>query len=527
MILSTELNDLERWREIELPGHHHTEKAIHGILRNDSRRNVLNCALTENTARNLSGFELPKGFGLEECLRAAACGILPEGLRDWKYDPKIRVDGLAPWFLALPIQSKELRNLPWFQHASPTRYLAANARHIRYNYDFWQQLKPRTLRGVHTTLILGLPQIGFALTPHIQLEKSFLFLGALARGLCASQLFPARYLFPDGALGQMASAPAPIFADLVPATGGYFWPMVEEEPDPWRVLGRFDRTDRNYGYPFSYARDPQADVVLQNVSPGAMLLPNGSRVQARLSESLAYATLDPELGIELKLDRDRFEFRNGLLRGAVTHDGLPFQLPVQMQCLVYAVVLSTWEMELDEPGNLSSYRLRTRHAAIRGFNFYQRVEPWYSNFLRLVNDVVGHPDFKEYPMSTHLTDSWLGGNLHLANRLTESERALGPVLMRHIYHQQLDWQLGMINLMNHVKFRSRLLNGVLRAKTGREIEAELEGDGMIFHQMQQHFLRFDSHQFDRPSKPASLWPDHNPDWAQLDEHARDVTLPKM
>ena len=95
-------------------------------------------------------------------------------------------------------------------------------------------------------------------------------------------------------------------------------------------------------------------------------------------------------------------------RGTVTHDGLPFQLPVEMQCMVYAIVLTHWEMTLDKPGDLTSYALRTKHAAIRGFNYYQRVEPYYSNFMRLIEELSRNPDFRTYPLGTHLTLQLVG-----------------------------------------------------------------------------------------------------------------------
>jgi hypothetical protein len=44
-------------------------------------------------------------------------------------------------------------------------------------------------------------------------------------------------------------------------------------------------------------------------------------------------------------------------------------------------------MEMDHPGDLTPYNLRTQHAAIRGYNFYQRQEPCFSNFMPLVEYV--------------------------------------------------------------------------------------------------------------------------------------------
>jgi hypothetical protein len=132
----------------------------------------------------------------------------------------------------LPAEHASLLHVPWLQSPSQATWLGINARHLRYHHQLWQDLKPKTLQGVNTTLIVGLPQIGFALAPHIQLEKVFLFLGSLARGLGPVQLFPARYIYPDAQLGGLADVPAPIFADILPATGGFAYPCVDCEPDP-------------------------------------------------------------------------------------------------------------------------------------------------------------------------------------------------------------------------------------------------------------------------------------------------------
>jgi hypothetical protein len=514
-----------QWQHLANPGQEHTTSAIEPLLAGGMAPRVLNCATTPATALNLTEFSLPDGLTVKDCLHAAGSGLIPECLRNWDYAPRIRAVNQPAYFRMLPAKYKTLRGLPWFENTSPAAGLGINARHIRHHHDLWQQLKPKTLRGVHTTLVLAMPQIGYALAPHIQLEKSFLNFGALGRGMCAAQLFPARYLFPDACLGSLADAPAPIFADLLPATCGYAWPCVDSEPDPWRVLTHYEGSNRYYGYPFHQAND-RHDVTITDAETGAMLLPNGSRVQARSSVSQIFATLDPHLGRQLKLNQEDFERETGLLRGTVTHDGLPFQLPVAMQCLVYAVIVGAWQMDLDRPGDLTSYALHTRHAAIRGFNFYQRMEPYYSNFMRLVTAVAGHPDFRAYPMATHLTDSWLGGNVRVANRQTKSELDFGPQFMRSLYRQQLDWQVGVTNLMNHLSFRTSGNGHGRRSLAGREIERKLNPEGLIFHQMQRN-LRFDSHLFDRPAKKASLWPNHHPGWQQMDCHRCSVTLPKL
>ena len=154
-------------------------------------------------------------------MEAAVTGNFPEALRHWKYVPKIRSEPQLPQMAAIPQEHASLIRGPWFQSPSQAAWLGINARHLRCHYQLWQEIRPKVLQGLHTTLILGLPQIGFALTPHIQMEKTFLFLGSLGRGLCPVQLFPARYIYPDAQLGEFADTPAPIFADILPLTGGF------------------------------------------------------------------------------------------------------------------------------------------------------------------------------------------------------------------------------------------------------------------------------------------------------------------
>jgi len=517
----------ESWDSIALPGGEHTEGAFSKFLQVfGKQRNVLNCAIPLTRAKTFTDMQLPVGLDIKACIAASVTGNFPGALRDWKYQPIIRAEPQLPQMVPLPPEHASLIKVPWLQSPSQATWLGLNARHLRYHHQLWQDIKPKALQGVNTTLILGLPQIGFSLAPHIQLEKVFLFLGSLARGLGPVQLFPARYLYPDAQLGELADAPAPIFADILPLTGGFAYPTVDCEPDPWRVLARYGNGDRFYGYPFRQATDSVEDFTLQGYENGTMLLPDGQRVAARQSESYVYATLDPKLKGEMMLDRDGFEEATCLLRGAVTHDGLPYQLPVEMQPLVLAVVLTHWRMELDKPGDLSSYTLATEHAAIRGFNYFQRVEPFYTNFMRLIQELSKDPSFKTYPLSTHLTHSWLGGNLRLANQLSQSEADLGPELVRSYYHQQLDWQTGVVNLMNHVAFRTKSERARLVSVTGREIEQQLGLEGLAMHQMHR-LLRFDSHLFPRPLKRVSYWPNFHPGWTDLDQKFTTESLPRL
>ena len=274
--------------------------------------------------------------------------------------------------------------------------------------------------------------------------------------------------YPDANLGEFANTPAPIFADILPLTGGSAYPVVDCEPDPWRMLARFGNGDRFYGYPFRQAKDSVEDFTLQDYANGAMLLPNGKKVTARASESYVYATLDPKLKDDLMMARQEFESANCLLRAARHPRWIAFSAARGVQPLVYGIMLTHWRMELDKPGDLNSYRLQTAHAAIRGFNYFQKVEPCYTNFMRLIEELAKNPDFQVYPLSTHLTNSWLGGNLRLSNQQSQSEMELGPELMRSYYQQQLDWQAGVVNLMNHVSFRSKTeRTGVVSYRAGK------------------------------------------------------------
>ena len=62
--------------------------------------------------------------------------------------------------------------------------------------------------------------------------------------------------------------------------------------------------------------------------------------------------------------------------------------------------------------------------------------------------------------------------------MSQSEREMGPELMRAYYQQQLDWQAGVINRMNHVSFRSKSDRAGLASLTGREFERLLNLDGV-------------------------------------------------
>jgi len=87
------------------------------------------------------------------------------------------------------------------------------------------------LRGVFTTLVYVTPQLGFSLTPHIQLNQLFDTFGALARAAGPAQLFPASYLYPDARLQGMERVPAAMFCDILPNLGSCI-PAMDHTPNP-------------------------------------------------------------------------------------------------------------------------------------------------------------------------------------------------------------------------------------------------------------------------------------------------------
>lgn len=505
----------ERWSGVSEPDWHVNQEIFKQFHEHAGyRRAVLNCAIPLPRAKALTDFEFPAGWDLDKCLAASAGREKrPPGLEEWEYQPKVRAVPQLPYFKPLPEGYESLNRSPWFQSPSQAPGLGINARHLRYHCQLWNDLKPKTLRGVLTTLVYVTPQLGLSLTPHINLDKAFFFQASLARCAGPAQLFPASYLYPDSQLNGLEKAPAPIFADVLPFLGAPL-PVLDVTPDPWGTLCHFDGPDYFYSYPFHRTENSVEDVTLYNHLRGAMVLPDGTPVNARTSESHVYATLDPKLKAALKLGRSAFQRTYGLNRGVITHDGLPFHLPVEMQAAVFALVLTAWELEMDRATDLTSYVLRTQHAAIRSYHFYQQVEPYYSNFMRLVHQLAKVPDFVVYPLANHLNHSWLGGNLRLANQISESERHLGARFMRSYYQQQLDWMMGVINLWNHIEFRNR-----------SELERQLDTAGVAFHQMRPQ-LQFDSHLFPRPLRRTSFWPALLPAWLDFDQTGNASELPR-
>ena len=496
-----------RWEAVREPAWECNQTAFTQFhLRHGYRRNVLNCAVPLARAKSLTDFTMPPAWNLDKSL-IASVGFgarLPAGLDNWNYTPKIQAVKQLPQMKKLPQEHCNLARSPWFQSPSQAMGLGLNARHLRYHYQLWNDIQPKTLRGVFTTLVYVTPQLGFALTPHIKLDRVFRYFGALSRMAGPAQLFPASYHYPDARLQGLEKVPAAMFADILPNLGSSF-PLMDESTNPWDVVVRLHGPDCYYGYPFSRVSNPVEDITVADAITGSMALPNGQPVKARSSESFCYATLDPKLKEALKMDREAFHAAYCLDRGVITHDGLPFLLPVEMQSSVFAVIVHGWELTMDRAGDLTSYTLKTRHAAIRGYNFYQRIEPYFSNFMRLINQVAKDPNFETYPLSSYLNHSWLGGNLLLSNQQSEAEQVLGVNFLRNYNLQQLDWSMGVYNLWNTVEFRR-----------GNDLEAQLDHAGVAFHQMRPQ-LRHDVHLFQRPLCRGSFGPDFNAKWLEFDQ----------
>jgi len=297
-----------RWAAVAEPAWECNQAVFQDFFqRRGHRRNVLNCAIPSARAKVLTDFTMPEGWDADKSL-IASVGFgakLPPGLENWSYAPKIQAVKQLPQMKELPTEHSTLMRSPWFQSPSQALGLGINARHLRYHYQLWNDLQPKTLRGVFTTLVYVTPQLGYSLTPHIKLDRVFRYFGALSRFAGPAQLFPASYLYPDAKLQGMEKVPAAMFADILPNLGSSF-PLMDETPNPWNILVRLNGPDCYYGYPFSRVSNPVEDTTVSKVITGSMTLPNGKLVQARNSESFCYATLDAKLKDALKLERYGF-----------------------------------------------------------------------------------------------------------------------------------------------------------------------------------------------------------------------------
>jgi hypothetical protein len=241
--MNIELRDpelFERWHSVAEPAHQLSQTTFEQFLRKrHASRVVFNCATPLARAMSLTDFDYPDGWNLDKCLiSSVGLGKRPEGLEDWDYVPAIRAVPQLPCFKSLPPAHSRLNGSRWFESPSQSLHLGINARHLRYHHSLWWDLKPRVLRGIQTSIVFATPQLGWALTPHIKLDKAFHYFAALARNSGPVQLFPAEYLYPGAQLGELKGSPAPIFADMLPLVGGLNAAVVDECPDPWGISTR-------------------------------------------------------------------------------------------------------------------------------------------------------------------------------------------------------------------------------------------------------------------------------------------------
>ena len=136
----------ERWGHIAEPGW----EINHQIFNQADRRRtkVLHCAIPLTQAKRLTGATFPPGWDADKCLIASVGRkALPE-LKHWEYTPQIRAVPQLPHFKTLPPEHSTLMHSPWFQSPSQATGIGINARHLRYHHQLWNELRPKTLRGV-------------------------------------------------------------------------------------------------------------------------------------------------------------------------------------------------------------------------------------------------------------------------------------------------------------------------------------------------------------------------------------------
>jgi hypothetical protein len=159
----------ERWAHIAEPAWQVNQEVFN---RADRRRTkALLCAIVPTQAERLTDTTFPAGWDANKCLIASVGRKkLPE-LANWEHTPQIRAVPQLPCFKTLPAEHQTLVRSPWLQSPSQATGVGINAKHLRYHHQLWNELRPKTLRGVHTTLVYATPQLGYSLTSHIRLAQ--------------------------------------------------------------------------------------------------------------------------------------------------------------------------------------------------------------------------------------------------------------------------------------------------------------------------------------------------------------------
>jgi hypothetical protein len=148
----------ERWAHIAEPGWEINQQIFNRADRH--RTKVLHCAIPLTQAKRLTDATFPPGWNCRQAFgRQCRTEARPE-LENWEYTPQIRAAPQFPYFKTLPPEHSTLQSSPWFQSPSQASGIGLNARHLRHHHQLWNELRPKTLRGVHTTLVYVTPQLG-------------------------------------------------------------------------------------------------------------------------------------------------------------------------------------------------------------------------------------------------------------------------------------------------------------------------------------------------------------------------------
>ena len=210
----------KRWDAIVEPDWEENQRVFSRFCAgNGANRNVLNCAVPLARARQLTDFQMPAGWSLDKCLVTSGLGGFVPGLEDWRYTPHIRPEAQLPQMVELPKEHADLTRSPWFQSPSQLAGMGLNARHLRYHYQLWNDLKPRALRGLHTTLVLVSPQLGYSLTPHIQLQRALLVLFGVVPRVGAGSVVSGQVSLSRCLPGRTRKCPGPDICGHAPLHG--------------------------------------------------------------------------------------------------------------------------------------------------------------------------------------------------------------------------------------------------------------------------------------------------------------------
>jgi hypothetical protein len=109
----------ETWKAAVLPRPEANQKVFERFLQTpDHNGHVLNCAVPRERSRSLTNVEMPQGWEIKKCFPASiGRGFGIDGLKNWKYNPKICYREQLPYLHKLPLEHADLARSPWFQSA--------------------------------------------------------------------------------------------------------------------------------------------------------------------------------------------------------------------------------------------------------------------------------------------------------------------------------------------------------------------------------------------------------------------------